>query len=145
MAGSTIATVKAALVTALTARSGLANVQVAWGDPGEVMRQECIIIGDVRGTQSPRAIKPPPTVRWEEYEIEVAVHVVTPATTQQRADERALTLANEIEAALYDNPTLSAAGLAWATVGRYEVLGGVDPDGRWARVILGVECHARLT
>ncbi len=107
MAGSTMYAAKAQLLTLLQANSTLSGVQVCYGDPGEAMRRESIILGDITAnTQIPEALASGRRRRIESYVIDIEIFVQSKAASQQEAEQRALVLANAVEDVLADYPSL---------------------------------------
>jgi len=107
VAGSTMYAAKAQLLTLLQANSTLSAIQVAYGDPGEAMRRECVFLGDVvSNTHDPEALASGRRRRLENYTVDVEVFVQSKAAGQQEGEQRALVLANAVETVLADYPSL---------------------------------------
>lgn len=103
---STAPAFKAALLTALGARSGLSGVTISYGAPLQGPR-ESITLGDISGSQEFRTMSGPIPKKEETYTLEVYVSVVREGNQQQTCTERCFALAAEIEDELRTNITMS--------------------------------------
>ncbi|RMH85147.1 MAG: hypothetical protein D6683_01370 [Actinomyces sp.] len=138
----------AALVDALSARSGLSGVKVDFAAPSsDDDATEQVRLGTVvAGTQDPEVFSggAARTARAERFDLDVEVIVRSKRTTRD-AVERAFALAAEVEDEVASDPTLGGVdGLAWATVSGLE--SEVGQAGQLPRVVvtLTVSCRARL-
>ena len=148
MAGSTMYAAKAQLLTLLQANSTLSSIQVAYGDPGEAMRRECVHLGDVTAnTQIPEALASGRRRRIEDYTLDIEVFVQSKAAGQQECEQRALVLANAVEDVLADYPTLDngVTGLMFVEAsGMSMSTGEAGIDGPRVQVTVHATVKARL-
>jgi len=144
---STVPTVRAALVTLLAARPGLADVQVEYTHPGQELQGETIFLGDSRGTAELATIRAGRRTRTETYTLDVWIEVNSDGPTAQTASERAWTLAGEVEDQLADDATLGLTQPFWAVIVEADQSVYVDDAKRGyvARIRVGIQCEARLT
>lgn len=107
MTTSTIADLRANIVTGLQARAGLSGVQVIYGDLGE-HRGECIRLGETsNGAQEPAALRSGTQRRAEEYTMEIFVEVIGKPTPQAN-EARAVAIAGELEDLVATDPKVSS-------------------------------------
>lgn len=141
MATSSIPTLKANLVTQLSARGGLSGVQVSYGPPAPV-QDEYIWLGDTDGAQE-YATYASPNQRHEAYQLQVVICKEMQGTGMQAADERCFALFAEVEAQLRTDPTVNSA-VSEAHVGAYKLSEILSPDGmnRIAQLEVQVNCQA---
>lgn len=132
---------RAALVALLQARAGLSGVQIGYGMPPGALQREHILLGPVDATQEYRALGT--TRKFEDYTVSVFISVTREGVQQQQADERALALLAEVEAALRTDPTVSNTVLT-AQVSRYRLEPLASESTREARITLEIETRARI-
>lgn len=132
---------RAAFVALLQARAGLSGVQIGYGMPPGALQREHILLGPVDATQEYRALGT--TRKFEDYTVSVFISVTREGVQQQQADERALVLLAEVEAALRANPTVSNTVLT-AQVSRYRLEPLASESTREARITLEIETRARI-
>lgn len=132
---------RAALVALLQARGGLSGVQIGYGMPPGALQREHILLGPVDATQEYRALGT--TRKFEDYTVSVFISVTREGVQQQQADERALVLLAEVEAALRTDPTVSNTVLT-AQVSRYRLEPLASESTREARITLEIETRARI-
>ena len=132
---------RAAFVALLQARAGLSGVQIGYGMPPGALQREHILLGTVDATQEYRALGT--TRKVEDYTVSVSISVTREGVQQQQADERALVLLAEVEAALRTDPTVSNTVLT-AQVSRYRLEPLASESTREARITLEIETRARI-
>lgn len=144
---STVPTVKARLVTLLTA--ALPTTQVWYSHPGDAVETSAVYLGAVRGSDTiPVMNGPARKKRDETYTIDVWLEAQRSGASSQEAEEAAWVLFGELEDVLADDP-----GLGIPTVVSWAMLEGWDDflafdlnSGGWsARIRAGVTVKARLT
>lgn len=142
MATASIAALKAALITRLKARPGLAGVQVTWGIPSQDLNDEWIMVGDVDGTQE--AVHLGALRREEEYVLDIQVSVVRDmAADAQTTAERAFALAAEIEDELRTDPSVGGAVREAQVIGD-GLIEPADGSQREARIPLRIRARKRI-
>lgn len=142
MATSTVPAFKAALLTRLQARTGLAGVQVTYGWPSGQVKRESIMLGGVTGSQEFRTVGA--TQRMEDYSLTAYVTVIKEGGAQQQsADERALALMAEVEADLRSDPTVNNTVLT-AQLSRFDLEPMASSETREARLTLTIDVMARI-
>ena len=111
---TTQAAVKAALKVAVLARTFITNnhIQVLYGEPGDEGRRECIWIGTsfTEAPQEPRAFRK--GLRLEEYTLKVRAEAGLDPTPE-KAEARAVLLADEVEATIIDSINLGVANVSY--------------------------------
>lgn len=132
---------RAALVALLQARAGLAGVQIGYGMPSGALQREHMLLGTVDASQEYRAIGT--TRKYEDYTATLHISVTREGTNQQAADERALALLAQVEAALRSDPTVSGTVLT-AEIGRYRMEPLASETTREARITLEIQTRARI-
>lgn len=146
-ASSTVPTVRAALVATLSARPGLADVQVDYTHPGEALEGSAIFLGDSRGTSGIPTIRAARKARQEAYTIDVWVEANSDGPTGQDASEASWGLVGEIDSMLADDPSLGLGQPFWAVLAEHEQSIYFDDTKRGyvSRIRVGINCEARLT
>ena len=142
-ATTTIPALRAALKTALEARSGLAGVQVSHGVPRAIAR-ESIMLGDVDFTQ--QAVSARGTgqhSRRENYTLALHIWVDSQGNDQKATSDRAFALMAEIESQLRTDPSVSG------TVHVAQIEGGkleeqASDNARAALLTVNVACLGRI-
>lgn len=144
---STVPTVRAALVSALSARPALAAVQVAYSHPGQAIETESVYLGAARGSHTVPVVRAGRKKRQESYVLDVFFDVVADGPTGQEASERAWTLAGELEDLLADDPSLGQPPPFWAVLGDWTETPFFDDARQGFGVLLraAVQIEARLT
>ena len=149
MAGSIIYAVKAQLLTLLAANSTLSSIQVAYGDPGEAMRRECVHLGDVTAdSHTAESLSSGRRRRLEDFTLDIEVFVQSKAAGQQECEQRALVLANAVETVLADYPQLDGgvSGLMFVECsGMSMSTAEAGIDGPRIQVTVHVDVKARLS
>lgn len=149
MATSAVPAVKAALLTGLSARTGLAGVVITYGWPGPDRPREFIMLGDVpENEQRVAGMRATPHAREEDFTIELIVEVTREGvgtTAQQGATERAYTLTAEIENFLRNDLTAGASLTnGWAQITGITLVEGGDDTRRTSQLVVRVSCRARI-
>lgn len=117
--GSAYSVVKAALVTQLAARPGLAAVNVSYQAPikpedvrSETGAYELIHMGDAEGEMDAIVFGGSANLTWDEtYTQEVVIQVLQASSTQQDADDRMEELLYEVVAELANQQAWNFAAL----------------------------------
>jgi hypothetical protein len=144
VAGSIIATYKAALLTQLQANSTISSVQCTYADPGGSQRREAIFLGDIETDDHvPEALAPGRRRRIEDFVCEVFVEVSN-KPTPQTAEARAVELANAIETVLADDPQLDNLSGLMFTAMRSLSMTTVEADQPVVTIRMLLEAKARL-
>lgn len=105
MAVPTVPAAKDALLAALLARPGLADVQVSWAHPGaDLIKREAVYFGDTEYETSAKSLGN--RERHEEYTIEVVVSVHQSGNDPRGVEIRCWEILNEIEDELRANDDL---------------------------------------
>lgn len=135
---------KAAIVTTLAARPGLAGVEVGYGEP-DSSRREAVLVG----TGYERADTTPLVMRRNKVEEDylLPVHVwsallETPAKTEARAE----VLAEEVQGAVQatGTPAFGVAAVSWVRVAGTELDTNVTADGPSTRLTVLLAVKARI-
>ena len=144
MAGSIIATYKAALLTQLQANSTISAVQCTYADPGGSQRREAIFLGDIEtDDHTPESLSQGRRRRIEDFVCELFVEVSSKPTAQT-AEARAVELANAVETVLADDPQLdNLSGLMFTAV-RSLSMTTVEADQPVVTIRMLLEAKARL-
>lgn len=117
---STVPAAKGAILTLIEARAGLATVQTSWATPGTAdIAKESIFLGDAEFSDETIAfMRPTPHPHTEEYRVPVVVDVLEEGNDAQSCEERAWTLAGEVEEAIRNAPNLALPSVvikAWVS------------------------------
>jgi hypothetical protein len=143
---TTQAAVKAALKTALLARTFIVNnhVPVSYGEPGDEGRSEQIWIGTAftEQDQEPRAFRP--GLREETYTLKVHAENSS-QPTPEAAEARVTLLVAEIEQVVIDNPKLGVAGVNWIRPSGGSLKTTEGGDLARSIAVVNLEVKARLT
>jgi len=154
MATSTVPALKAALLARLTARAGLAGVQITYGKPHSSLEDEWIMLGDTsagdptgeeRAGQSSKVIGR--RSREERYLLDVWVSVIGSGLEEQQVvTERAYELVAEIEDELGDDPTVNGIVRTAQVADASELTEAIAKNGqhREAQVRVRVACAERI-
>ena len=144
---STVPTVRAAVVAALTARPALVGVQVAYSHPGGTIEAESVYLGKARGSDEVPVVRAGRKKRQESYTLDVFFDVVADGPTGQEASERAWTFFGELEDLLADDPSLGQTQPFWAVLGDWDEILFFDDarQGFGSLLRAGVQIEARLT
>ena len=146
MAGSIMASFKSTLLTQLQAASGFSGVQVAYAEPGESMRRECVYLGDIdSGSQTPESFSTGTRRRIEDFTLDVFV-AVQGKPTPSSAETRAVALANVIDDVVANDPQLGGlASLTFCEVdGMSMTTNEAGVDGAHCVVTVRIHVQARL-
>ncbi|MEB3367416.1 hypothetical protein [Saccharopolyspora mangrovi] len=144
--GTTLVQFKSALVSKLTARPGLAGVQISYGFPDEAIEAEAIWLQDANSTDSIPTFKTGPVRVEEVYTVVVACQVLkSDGSTQEEADTRAVAILSEVQQALAVEPRLIDE-ILYAQLAGWKHSTGVLPtgNGHGSRFDVQVQVRARL-
>ncbi|MCI2421507.1 hypothetical protein MOQ72_29140 [Saccharopolyspora sp. K220] len=145
--GTTLPTVKRALVDALSARPGLAGVQVVYELPQRGLLTEAIWFGEDTETENTIPVMRAGTKKVDEtYALPLVVQVlITDGRDAETADQRAATLLGQVQQCLAENPRLTPE-IQWAELGGWSHRVGPIGDGssRGSRFDALVRVQARL-
>lgn len=141
MSASSAPAAKAGLLTLLAARAALNGVQQSWAHPGKNIESETIFLGRVRSTETAAALGR--QRRDEDYNIDVIVTVHQAGDDAQTVEERAWTLAGEVEQAVRADPTLNGAVNVRAVINSFDQDLYIESDGRVAEILMTVNVHHR--
>jgi hypothetical protein len=145
---SVLQSAKGALLDLLTDRAGLAEVQLAYADPGRFRRTECIFFGSTRGEHKIASIKAGRQSRNERLEVELYLYAYHKGSQDPKTSEaRVLELLGEVEDALAESPQLGLTGaVSWAKLGAIEEIDcGMRDEGTDAVALVRIEIEARLS
>lgn len=154
MAASTAPAVKAALLTQLAARTGLAGVGIHWAAPVDshlyAQSGEDIFLGDVSRDEEWLVLggtRP----RDEHYRLTVVVQAYRKGNDPQATETRCWALVEELAALLRDDPTVGGAITVPAREEPYAQLDGAEmvtrptePEGWLAKSTVRVAVGARI-
>lgn len=145
----TLVTFKRAVVAALQARAALSAVKVAYAWPGPSSTPEMIAFDvDTDGSSTIAGMKAGRKQRQETYRPVLVVWAVKNASTaaagSDEAEARAFELAAEVDAALADDPKISA-DVQWSVVGDWSSHLEPNEKGWGCQLSLALEVNARLT
>lgn len=141
MATSTATAFRAALITALSARSSLTGVQIGYGMPAGALSREHMLLGNLTGTQEFRAIGA--QHKFEEFEQTMHIGVVREGQQQQACDERAFALMAELEDVLMDDLTVGGTVMT-AELSGYRLEPLASETTREARLTTTITVKARI-
>lgn len=160
--GSTIATVKKALVDTIATRVDATNVVISYNAPrkatdlrNDVGDYEAIWLGDADGDENVPVFHSTPLWWDETYEFDVLIQVLRRGSEaeQSEADERACELLGIVLGALAQDPTLGAAmtpipsdfrRLEVVPARWRHVTGRLDPNGFGSRFELRLSVEGRV-
>lgn len=142
MATSTIPALKAALLSLLAARAGLAGVQVVYGAPLPNPGREFISLGGTDGSQETAALGR--LRREEEYRLTIYVSVLREGQDQQAATERVFALVAEVEDAVRADPSVGGVVRTALLDGPFTLEEGATDTHRTALVTVSLLCNARI-
>ena len=138
---STAPLMKAALLTALSARAGLSGVTVSYGAPTQGPR-EFIALSDISGTQEFAMLG---HLRKDEtYTLSVYCSVLREGNMQQTCTERCFELAAEIEDELRTNPTVTSTVRVAQLSTPFSLEEFASDQARQSILTLGVEATERI-
>lgn len=138
---STAPAFKAALLTALQARTGLAGVTISYGAPLQAPR-EFIALGDISGDQEFAALG---ALRKDEtYTLTVYCSVLREGNMQQACTERCFALAAEIETELRSNVTMSGTVRVAELRSPFQLDEFASDQARQSILTLGIEATERI-
>lgn len=144
--GTTLVAFKTALVDALTARPGLAGVQVSYGFPEMEIQDESIWLQDAQASTGFPVMKSGTKKVEEQYSITVACQVLrSEGESQLVADVRAAELLVEVQQTLAETPQL-IPDIMWAELDGWRHHVGLLPkgEGHGSRFDVQVQVRARL-
>lgn len=145
MATSTIPAFKSALIAQLTARPGLAGVQVSYGYPGPVPEIEYIWVADIQGRQELALAGR--RSRDETYSLTILIKTETTGISgaeQQTAVERAFALMAQIEAQLRTDPAVNGTVRVAQIEGPIDLVELAGQEARGALLTVTVQAEARI-
>jgi hypothetical protein len=138
---STAPAFKAALLTALTARSGLSGVTISYGVPLGAPR-EFIALTDLSGSQEFAALG---ALRKDEtYVLDVYVSTLREGNQQQQATERCFAMAAEIEEVLRTNVTMSGTVRVAELLQPFSLEEYASDQARQSVLTLGIQATERI-
>ena len=138
---STAPAFKAALLTALQARTGLSGVTLSYGAPLQGPR-EFIALGDISGSQQFAALG---ALRKDEtYVLDVYVSVLREGNQQQSCSERCFALAAEIEDELRTNVTMSGTVRVAELLSPFQLEEFAGDQARQSILTLGIQVTERI-
>lgn len=138
---STAPAFKAALLTALGARAGLAGVTISYGAPLSAPR-EFIALADISGEQEFATLGA--LRKNETYTLEIYCSVLREGNQQQACTERCFELAAEIEDELRTNPTMSGTVRVAQLRSPFSVEEFGSDQARQSILSLGIEATERI-
>lgn len=143
---STAPTFRASLLLAIQARPALSAVQTTYSHPGGSRENECIYLGEVRGTSQIPVMRAARKKREERYTLDVWIDVDAVGPDAQTASERAWALYGELEDILADDPTLGLEAPFRAVLSDYtETLMFDEARRGWGSLLrAGIDCEMRL-
>lgn len=144
--GTSLVTVKTALVDAFTARAGLAGVQVCYGFPDDEISDESIWLQEATSQDAIPVMKTGTKKIEEQYSVTVACQVLrSEGESQQVADTRAAELLAEVQQTLAETPRL-VPDIMWAELDGWRHHVGQLPkgEGHGSRFDVQVKVRARL-
>ncbi len=138
---STAPAFKAALLTALQARTGLSGVTLSYGAPLQGPR-EFIALGDISGSQEFAALG---ALRKDEtYTLDVYVSVLREGNQQQTCTERCFALAAEIEDELRTNVTMTNTVRVAELLSPFQLEEFASDQARQSILTLGIQATERI-
>ena len=140
---STAPAFKAAMLTALTARSGLSGVTISYGAPLQGPR-EFIALGDINGSQEFRTMGGPVPKKEESYVLDVYVSVLREGNQQQTCSERCFALAAEIEDELRTNITMTGTVRVAEVLAPFSLEEYASDQARQSLLKLGIQAVERI-
>lgn len=144
MASSSIPSVKAALIAMLTARSGLAGVQVEWAHPGTgKIEPEAIFF--IEPDVNEDAVTLGNKKHEELYTLHLIVTVLDRGDDSQAAELRMWALVAEVEEGLRADANLGGVtNLTWALVAGKRPANYIETAGRVAECDVSIDCRAHI-
>jgi hypothetical protein len=138
---STAPAFKAALQTALTARTGLSGVTISYGAPTQGPR-ESITLGDISGSQEFAALG---ALRKDEtYVLDVYCSVLREGNQQQTCTERCFAIAAEIEDELRTNVTMTGTVRVAEVQSPFQLEEYASDQARQSVLTLGIQATERI-
>jgi hypothetical protein len=145
---STVPTVKAALVTLLTAAIAGTDVQVMHGRTQDslVKKRRVVVVGAASPYSSEIAnIVAGRKQRDERYTVDVLFLVAQPRGKAADAETAAWSMFAVLQDVLADDPSLGGVdGLVWAVLGSVDSDVAMEKEGPVAWISAGVDCYGRL-
>jgi hypothetical protein len=140
---STIPTVKAQLVSVLTA--ALPSTQIIYGPPVPPLPPRVLAVGKAIGTRELDSLSLETTA--EQYTVELIASVSLSGADQQAADELVLADYAAAELAIREHPSGPSLGLSGTVhvlpTGEFELSEQADDNGRHAAVRFSVSVYAQ--
>lgn len=142
---TTQAAVKAALKAALLARTLIStgHIQVAYGEPADTGRRECIWIGTSFEAATHEHLAMRKGRREEDYTLRVHCEAGL-QETPEKTEARAVVLAEEVEQAVEDSTTLGVTDVSWIVSSGVELATREVPDGPSSTATVLLSVKARL-
>ena len=138
---STAPAFKAAMLTALQARSGLSGVTISYGVPLQGTR-ESITLADISGSQQFAALG---ALRKDEtYVLDIYVSVLREGNQQQTCTERCFALAAEIEDELRTNVTMTGTVRVAELLSPFQLEEFAGDQARQSILTLGIQATERI-
>jgi hypothetical protein len=138
---STAPAFKAAMLTALQARTGLSGVTLSYGAPLQAPR-EFIALGDISGSQEFAALG---ALRKDEtYVLDIFVSVLREGNQQQTCTERCFALAAEIEDELRTNVTMTNTVRVAELLSPFQLEEFASDQARQSILTLGIQATERI-
>ena len=138
---STAPAFKAALQTALAARTGLSGVTVSYGAPTQGPR-ESITLGDINGSQEFAALG---ALRKDEtYTLDVFVSVLREGNQAKECTERCFAIAAEIEDELRTNVTMTGTVRVAEVQSPFQLEEYASDQARQSVLTLGIQATERI-
>lgn len=138
---STAPAFKAALLTALQARTGLSGVTLSYGAPLQGPR-EFIALGDISGSQEFAALGA--ERKDETYILDVYVSVLREGNQQKTCTERCFALAAEIEDELRTNVTMTGTVRVAELLSPFQLEEFASDQARQSILTLGIQATERI-
>jgi len=146
---STAPVVRAALIAALDARSGLDGVLVTHFWQGQADEQEALYLGSTSSDEEWVTLRAGRKAREETYRIQIHIRAWKPGFWDATNETRIFALIAEVDNLLADDPAIGlSATLPTLRIllASYEVKPvALDPAGIGAEATLSLEVHSRLT
>lgn len=138
---------KAALLTALQARSGLSGVTVSYGAPaGGAGAREFVALADIDGTQEYATLGATAAARRKDETFTMTVYcsVLREGQMQQECTERAFALAAEVEDAVREDPEVGGTVRVAEVASPFSLEEFASDQARQSVVTLGITATRRF-
>lgn len=144
---SSVAGVKAYLVSHITSQVNDPTVLVSYDAPGPDQPDDLVVVGDVRRHVDIAAMIGSGQAGWldETYDVEVSISVFRGSDLAQTVFERACALCDAVEAVVRNDPSLGSKVLvAHGAEAEYRCDWDDQHRGRLCEITLAVHCSTRL-